>query len=191
MGASTAYDPTMPATTRLTRHDLPAVCLLISAWAALGGGAFAVVGWSSKPPTIDQLASIQGRVVDAYLKRGSGKGRPQVHVLVEASDGVHDLSRDNMSPAISRVLTVQKNDAVAALVQSGSIAQPTDILWELRRGNTAILRYQDVADQVASENRRATKTAMWFGSLGALFFIAAVTLRVRFGAWRERRPSTH
>ena len=180
----------MPAIFRPTLRDLPTIFLLISAWAALGGGAFAVVGWSSEPPPINRLESVQGRVVDAYLKKGFGKGRTQVHVLVEASDGLHDLARDNTSQAIFHVLTVRKNDTVIALVQSGSIAQPADTLWELQRGNAAILRYQDVADQVASENRRAATMAMCFGSLGALSFIAAIALRAHFGGWRERRPST-
>lgn len=178
----------MPSTTKASRRDLPLICLLFSIFLAFGAGALSLDAWSNEPPAAGQLASVSGRVVDAYRKKGSGKGRPQVHLLVQAADGLHDFARDDMSPAISGALAVRKGDDVVALVQSGSIAQPADSLWELRKNSIALLRYEDVANQVGAEIRRESAMRNFLGGVAVLLLIAALALRRTFGAWRD--PAT-
>jgi hypothetical protein len=178
----------MPSTTRATRRDLPLVCLLFSILLAFGAGALSFDVWSSEPPATGQLVSVSGRVVNEYRKKGTGKGRPQVHLLVEAADGLHDLARDDLSPAISGALAVRQGDDVVALVQPGSIAQPADGLWELRRNGVTILRYEDVAYQVGAEIRRESVMRNFLGGVAVLLLIAAPALRKNFGAWRD--PAT-
>ena len=128
--------------------------------------------------------------MDAYRKNASGKGRPQVHLLVEAADGLHDLERDELSPVISRALAVQKGDDVVALMQYGSIAQPADRLWELRRGGIPLLRYEDVANQVGAEIQRESAMRNALGGIAMLLLIAALALRRTFGAWRDSVPAS-
>ena len=175
----------MPSPTKLTRRDLPLLCLLFSIFLAFGAGALSFDAWSNEPPAKGQLAEISGRVVDAYRKKGSGKGRPQVHLLVDAAYGLHDLARDDLSPAISGALAVRKGDDVVALVQPGSIAQPADDLWELRRNGVAILRYEDVAYQVDAQIQRESVIRNFLGGVATLLLIAALALRKNFGAWRD------
>lgn len=176
----------MRSQTKATRRDLPLICLMVSVWAAIGTVGFVFAAWLSVPPTIGELVSVSGRVVDAYVKKDSGKGRRQVHVLVQASDGLHDLAQDDLSTAIDQVLNVLKGNDVVALVQLGSIAQPVDRLWELRRDGTTLLRYQDTVDAVEGINRRGSELPKYLGGLAVLFLVGALTLRRRFGAWREQ-----
>ena len=136
----------MPSTTKATRRGLPLICLLFSIFLAFGAGALSLDAWSNESPAAGQLVQVSGRVVDAYRKKGSGKGRPQVHLLVQAADGLHDVAHDDLSPAISGALAARKGDDVVALVQLGSIAQPADSLWELRKSGVTLLRYEDVAN---------------------------------------------
>ena len=182
----------MPSTTKATRRDLPLICLLFSLFLAFGAGALSLDAWSNEPPAAGQLVPVSGRVVDAYRKKGSGRGRPQIHVLVQAADGLHDVARDDLSPAISGALAVRKGVDVVALVQLGSIAQPADSLWELRQSGVTLLRYEDVVNQVGAEIRRESATGNFLGGVAVLLLIAALALALAlrriFGAWRD--PST-
>ena len=178
----------MSSTTKATRRDLPLICLLFSIFLAFGASALSLDARSNEPPAAGQLASVSGRVIHAYRKKGSGKGRPQVHLLVQAADGLHDFARDDLSPAISGALAVREGDNVVALVQPGSIAQPADSLWELRQNGITLLRYEDVASQVGDEIRREAAMRNFLGGVAVLLLIAALALRRAFGAWRD--PAT-
>ena len=161
---------------------MPMLLLLLAGWAALAMAGCLVLASDEEPPRREELVAVSGQVFDTFLRRAR-KGHSQVHVLVQGRDGTHDLAQD-ASPFTLGLLNLPKGAAVSALVLPGSIAEPADRLWELRRGDLSLLSYESLVDVQSRRSRRASVAGQAFGVLAALALGAALIFRRRFGSWR-------
>jgi hypothetical protein len=175
-------DHESPRASRLTRRDLPALCLLAAASTAVVASGCFLVAWLGEPPSHDELVPVSGHVADTFL-RTSGKGHSQVHLLVQAADRLHDLAQDASNLTLG-LLQVPKGAEVAALVRYGSIAEPADQLWELHRGDATLLTYDSLARRADGIRQDASRNGWAVGGMAVVLLAVGWALRRRFGGWR-------
>ena len=172
----------------LTRRDLPALCLLMAAWAFLAAVGFQVIAQDAEPPPYGELVATSGQLTNAFVMKRSGKGHSEVHILIQAADGLHDCAQETSKLTLS-LLNVAKGTEVAALFLAGSIDEPVHGLWALRSGHTVLLSYESLADQAAQKTRHATLAGRAFAAFAILSLLGALILRREFGAWRAKGPN--
>jgi hypothetical protein len=133
------------------------------------------------------LQTISGSVQRApYVYHGS-KGAAHLHILVRGSDGLYDLTQDDMDrgfPGImSPIMDLRVGDKVTARVKHDSLGRNLEWLWELQRDGKTILSYQDTHRYLEHQNMRMRRLCSWAGGIAFLLFLIAVLLRMHFGAW--------
>ena len=115
----------------------------------------------------------------------SGKAGRKLHIFIQASDGAHHLTQDDLTQDVPGIMDLRAGDNVTAGVRRDSLGRDLDWLWELRRDGVTILSYDETRQFLEHRNARIRELAHWAGALFLGLFVTAILLRNHFGAWRD------
>jgi hypothetical protein len=168
---------------KISLRDAPVLCLSAAVFAALFMMGLRLAAWAAQPPTLSELVVVPGEVIDHFVRK-SGKGHAQLHLIVQAADGLHDCAQDATSLTLP-LMNLQKGAEVVASVRYGSVAAPEDRLWELDISGDRLLKYESLVYRADQESQRMSSVARYFGIFAILILVVALVLRREFGSWRN------
>jgi hypothetical protein len=144
-------------------------------------------------PKEKELRTISGIVQRAPYITRPGRGGHKLQIFVLGGDGLHHLTQDDMGhlvPGImDPIMKLRVGDKVIARVEHDPFGRYLDWLWEMQRGDTTILSYQDTHLFMERRNVRIRQLCNWAGILAFVSLAAAIFLKRHFGSWRETEQS--
>ena len=127
-------------------EHVPALCVAGGVLCALLAGAM----YASAYLDIVERAELQrifGRV-EAVSRQRPPKGGPQLHIFVrewwvQQGNRQRHLIQGDLTAAVPRLRTLRVGDDIEALAHPDPLGRDLDWLWELRRGDDALLTYEE------------------------------------------------
>ena len=163
----------------IPRRDLPYAFLFAAILLGLVAVAVAVIGKFSMAKESD-LKLVAGSVQRAP-RWVHTKGGSIIVIRVKTDDGLHDLDEQDLSHS-REIMKLRPGDQITARVQFWG---GDHNIWELKRDGVTIQSYQDTYLYQAALNRDGLTAALVFGLVASIFLMAALVLRMYFGAWRD------
>jgi hypothetical protein len=165
---------------KLSRRDLPALYLIggfIFGFAALALPFGAKLDMAKR----NELHAVSGIVQS--ITRTTGKVT-KLNIVVWDGNRSHHLTQDDLYYDVPTLHSLRTGDPISALVRRDFLGRDLEWFWEIRRGTETILSYDQTQRFLESEKERTDVFAYWAGVLSIAFLMAAIFLRVRFGAWQ-------
>ena len=174
----------------ISRRDLPNTFLIIAIILGFGALVLPLLGWLRMAKESD-LKFVAGSVLQApTLLRPSW---PIIRIPIETDDGPADIYEEDMSHS-QEIMNLQPGDHVTARVKFltvGTLRRSSGEyhIYELKRDGVTIESYQDADRNQIRELEQYITNALWVGLLSSICLIAALALRMHFGAWGDSTPS--
>jgi hypothetical protein len=119
--------------------------------------------------------------------RGKGGSKlPIIIIRVKMDDGLYDLHEQDLSHS-REIMNLRPGDRITARVMP--FAGYYHNIWELKRDGVTIQSYQETYLFQAATNERGVIGSLAAGLISLILLIAALVLRMHFGAWRDSTPS--
>jgi hypothetical protein len=119
--------------------------------------------------------------------RGKGGSKlPIIIIRVKMDDGLYDLHEQDLSHS-REIMNLRPGDRITARVMP--FAGYYHNIWELKRDGVTIQSYQETYLFQAATNERGVTGSLAAGLISLILLIAALVLRMHFGAWRDSTPS--
>jgi hypothetical protein len=167
----------------LTARDMPALLVLFGG--VLGAGAVGMPFAEQLDMANERdLISVSGQVVRIYVTNRPKAGR-MLQVALKSSDRILNLTQKDMSAVIPAIGSIKPGDEIDARVRHDALGRDLDWIWALNRDGKTVVSYQDTEYYLQALQARSRWFTYSAGLLSACLLAAGVTMRRRFGAWRN------
>jgi hypothetical protein len=164
------------------RDDAPLVCVVISVAIAILAITLRYA-WRLELVERAELQALSGRVVEVY-RTNPTKGRPTLHILVDANNRRHHLLQEDLSCCVPGVLSLRDGDAVRALSQPDVLGRNLEWVWELECRGRMLFSYDDVLRFKIARGERLKPMTYGCGVVAVAAAGLGGLLRYRRGTWR-------
>jgi hypothetical protein len=144
---------------------------------AVGVGIFFLVRYFADLPTLEQLTTVSGDVVNAEVKTQRTRRTRSEYLAVQIGSHPTVFYRDRFPDFEKIVGTIKQGDRVTAWVDAGD-----SNIWQLERGGERLVSYEQIAEAEKSNNRMN-------GLLGAVFVVVGLGT-VGVMGWRWKTGAT-
>ncbi|MGA3055689.1 MAG: hypothetical protein ABSD63_15890 [Candidatus Korobacteraceae bacterium] len=171
----------------VTPRDLPALFLGFALVLGVFAVAIPVMGKLAMAKESD-LKFVAGSVQQApgWARGKGGSKLPIIIIRVKMDDGLYDLHEQDLSHS-REIMNLRPGDRITARVMP--FAGYYHNIWELKRDGVTIQSYQETYLFQAATNERGVIGSLAAGLISLILLIAALVLRMHFGAWRDSTPS--
>ena len=170
---------------KVCKKDAPAICIL-SGGLLLLLSVIPLYGWRLDLARPSELRRISGQIktLDTMNRPKAGT---KLHIYVSSLEGDRHLTLDDLTCVVSSLLTFRPGDMVDALVKPDSFGRDLYWLWDLRRGDEAILTYDQSLHFLMQGAERVRPIGHALAVVASLLLIVGALLRRHFGAWSSSR----
>jgi hypothetical protein len=175
------WEESMPVKRKLTRRDLPSVCMALGTFILIGA---LILSFGST--TIEEKSNLQlmSGTVSGLNERAVKGGRA---LTIYVKDGVREysLSQDHLLYIGCDISSIHIGDKIVALVKPSSINQDVKKVWEISRNGILVLSYEQTRKYFERVNENVNQTFHIMLTIPFVLFAMGIVLRVFFGAWKE------
>jgi hypothetical protein len=167
----------------LTVRDMPTVFVIFGGILAAGTVGIPFAERLDMPSERD-LVSVSGQVVSIDFTNRPKAGR-KLQIALQSSDRILNLTQEDMSAAIPVIASIKPGNKIDARVRHDLFGRDLEWLWVLNRDGKTLVSYQETEHFLQVFHARTIWLTYGAGLLSVCLIVAAVAMRLRFGAWRS------